>query len=92
MVPNHSHGILLLPLFIEGQVFSRSYDLDPRPPPPPFPVSKLGRRHKRRLSEKERQLADNRGRGRGGRGAESYERKKAWSFINRSILSAFYSI
>jgi hypothetical protein len=38
--------------------------------------------------EKQEQLADERGEGeRGGQGAESYDRKKAWSSINYSILS-----
>jgi hypothetical protein len=35
-------------------------------------------------ADKERQFADGRG---GGRGAESYDRKKAWSSINHSIPS-----
>jgi hypothetical protein len=38
-------------------------------------------------TEKERQLADGREGGWGGRGAESYDRKKAWSSIDHSILS-----
>jgi hypothetical protein len=41
-------------------------------------------------TEKERQLAYGRGGERGeggGRGAESYNRKKAWSYVNHSILS-----
>ncbi len=41
-------GNMLLPenieWFIEGQAFSRRYDLAPRPPPPPPPVSNLDRR------------------------------------------------
>ncbi len=41
-----------------------------------------------RKTEKERQLADGRGRGRGWRGVESYDRKKVWSSINHSKLSA----
>ncbi len=36
-----------------------------------------------RKTEKERQLADERG---GGRGAESQDRKKAWPSINHSVL------
>jgi hypothetical protein len=42
-----------------------------------------------RKTEKERQLDAGRG-GRGGVGAELYDRKKAWSFINHSILSVSY--
>ncbi len=49
-------------------------------------VSKLDRRQTG--SQKERQLADGMG---GGRGAESYDRKKAWSSMNYSILSGFMS-
>ncbi len=36
----------------------------------------------------EREMICWRERGMGGRGAESYDRKKAWSYINHSILSA----
>jgi hypothetical protein len=52
-------------------------------PLPPSLVSKLGRRHTGRLRKRDN-LADGRG---GGRGAESSDRKKAWSSINPSILS-----
>ena len=57
-----------------------SLDLAPRPPPPPSsPVSKLDRRHTGRLKKRDNILT-----GQGwkevGRGAESYELKKAWSF------------
>jgi hypothetical protein len=38
--------------------------------------------------EKERHLADEREGEGGGRGAESYDRKKAWPSINHSLLSA----
>jgi hypothetical protein len=38
-------------------------------------------------TKKERQLAAGRGREGGGRGAKSYDRKKAWSSINHSIPS-----
>jgi hypothetical protein len=71
--------------FLEGQAFSRSYDSAPRPPPL-SPDSKLdtGAHSK---TEKERQLLMGEGGGRGGRGAESYDRKKAWPSINHSILS-----
>jgi hypothetical protein len=53
------------------------------PRPSLLPVSKLDRRHTYRETEKEKQLAD----GTGGRGAELYGCKKAWSSINHSILS-----
>jgi hypothetical protein len=57
-------------------VYARLYDLAPRPPhPPPYPVSKL-----------DHLLTGGRGEV-GGRGAESSDRKKAWSSINQSILS-----
>ncbi len=39
--------------FIESQAFSRSYYLAPRPPPPSSPVSKLDRRHTRRLRKRD---------------------------------------
>ncbi len=73
--------------FIEAQAFSRSYDIIPRPSPPPYsPVSKLDRRHTGRLLDN--LLTGEGGGEEGGRGAESYDRKKAWSSINHSILSA----
>jgi len=56
-------------LLKDGQAFSRSYDLAPRPPP-------------LLLS----QPLEREGEG-GGRGVESYDRKKVWSSINHSILS-----
>ncbi len=54
---------------------------------PPPPVN-LPRPATHRNAEKERQLADWRG-GKGGsvRGAESYDRKRAWSSRNHSVLS-----
>jgi hypothetical protein len=42
-------------------------------------------------TEKDRQFADGRGGNGGGRGAESYDRKKACSSINNSIISGFFS-
>ncbi len=39
------------------------------------------------FNEKARQFAHRRGGEEGGRGAESYDGKKAWSSINYSILS-----
>ncbi len=66
--------------YIEDQAFLRSYDSVPRPPPPhPRPTTHW-------KSENERgNHADGKGEG---RGAKSYDRKKAWSSINHSILSA----
>ncbi len=68
----------------EDQAISRLYDMAPRPPPPlPPPATD-------RKTEKERQLAD----GESGRKevhgwvAESYDREKACSSKNHSILSA----
>jgi hypothetical protein len=60
-----------------GFSFSDSYDLAPRPPPNPLPppVSKLDQRHSGRLREREKLLKVEVGEG-GGRGAESYNRKK----------------
>ncbi len=53
----------------------------PLPPPSVFPCV-VGRVH---------EFTDGIGKGEGGgaRGAKSYDRKKAWSFINHSILSAY---
>ncbi len=51
----------------------------------PSTVNRRDRRHTGK-TEKEWQVAD----GRGG-GAESYDRKKAWSSINHSILSGLYN-
>jgi len=73
--------------FIDGQAFSRSYDLAPPSPQPPptaptlSPVSKLRRRHTGRLRKR-----DNLPTG-GGGGAKSYYSKKAWPSINHSLLS-----
>ncbi len=56
----------------------------------PPPVSKLDRRHTGKLRKRDNLLLGG-GRGKGGRGwarAESYDRKKAWSSRNHSILSA----
>ncbi len=58
--------------------------------PSPFPpslVSKLDRRHTGRLRKRDNLLTGKGGDGDGGRGAESYVRKKAWPSINHSILS-----
>ncbi len=68
--------------FIEAHAFLRSFDLAARPPLPPLPSVSRPATH--RKTDKDRQLADG---SEGGRGAESYDRKKAWSSINHSILS-----
>ncbi len=50
--------------FIEGQAFSWSYDLVPRPPPPPScPVSKLDRRHTGKLKKRDNLLTGEGGEG-----------------------------
>jgi hypothetical protein len=51
---------------------------------PPSPVSKLDRQHAGRLRKRDNLLT---GGGRGGRGAESHDRRKAWSSIQHSMLS-----
>ncbi len=61
-------GMKSIERFIEVQAFTQWYDSPPRPPNPPTP-------------EKKSQLLTGEG-DRGGRGAESYDRKKAWSSIN----------
>ncbi len=69
--------------FLDGQAFSRSYGLALRPPPPPDPpllVRKLHRPHTGRLTKRDKFLNG------GVRGAETYDRKKAWSSINRILL------
>jgi hypothetical protein len=72
---------------MEGQAFLRSYDSAPRPPYAPSPVSKLDWRDTGRL-RKRAQLADWRGGGEGGgRGAKSYDSRKARPSINPSTLS-----
>jgi hypothetical protein len=55
----------------------------PRPPPPvPLSVTKLDQRHTGRLRKRDNLLT-----GEGGRGAESYGRKKAWPSLYHLILS-----
>ncbi len=53
------------------------------------PIGKLVQRHTARLRKSDNLLVEG-----GGRGAESYDRKKALSSTNHSILSAllFYSV
>ncbi len=70
---------------IECQAFSRSYDLAPRPPPPSLlPISSTATTQED--WETDTGCWWERGK-EGGRGAESFDRKKAWSFINHSIFS-----
>ncbi len=69
---------------IANQAFS--YDLAPRPCPPPFsPVRKLDRRRRGRLRKRLKLLTGDWRKG-VGRPAKSYDRKKAWSSINHSLL------
>ncbi len=56
----------------------------PLPFPPTSPVIKLDRRHTGRLNKRDNLLTGER-RGGGWRGAESYDRQKAWASINHSI-------
>jgi hypothetical protein len=49
-------------------------------------LSKLERRHTGRLRKRDNLLMGEEKEG-GGRGAKSYDRKKAWAFTNHSILS-----
>jgi hypothetical protein len=71
--------------FIEVQAFLMPYNSAPRPP---FPLSAncLSSRSQSFCVLPD-QLTDWREGGGGGRGAESYDRKKAWASINCSILS-----
>ncbi len=74
----------LVSYVIEGQAFSRSYDLAPSPSPPPSPGSKLEQRHTGRLRKRDKLLA---GEVEGdGRGAELYDSTKAWSSIQLNTL------
>ncbi len=68
---------------MEDQAFLGSYDSAPRPPPPLQQIVSLSQSS----CVSPVQLTEGRVGGGGGRGAESYERKEAWVFINRSILS-----
>ncbi len=52
------------------------------PPPSPPPPRQYARPATHRKTEKEKRLADDGGRERGGRGAKSFDRKKAWPSIN----------
>ncbi len=74
-------------MIYKGQTCGRMIRVLAHPPPPPPPVSKLSlflsllvyRRSRFLTGEEE---------GSGGRGAKSYDREKAWSSINHSLLSA----
>ncbi len=86
--------------FIEDQANLRSYDLAPRPPPSTFSRQEVVSRllsHPLTISclsfsvflflcVPGRGYRFERGGG-GGRGAKSYDREKAWSSINQSLLS-----
>ncbi len=72
--------------FIEDQASLRSQDSAPRPPPsPPSPVSRCLSFSSFLCHVSPVDLTD--GRGGSGRGAKSYDREKAWTSINHSILS-----
>ncbi len=74
-------------MIIEGQSSRGRMILLLAHPIPSSPVSNLDRLTHRK-TKKKRQLADGRGReGGGGQGAEPWDRKKAWSSKNHSILS-----
>jgi hypothetical protein len=59
------------------------YTRSPHPPPLPAEALPATLIH----AEKERQVAEGKGGGGSVRGVESYDRKKAWSSINHSVLS-----
>ncbi len=61
--------------------------LPPAPHAPLPPVSKLHRLHTGRLRKKDNLLTREEGE-EGAQGARSYDRKKAWSSINHSMLIA----
>jgi hypothetical protein len=69
--------------FIEDQAFSRGRMIWLLPPPLPHLLSLSSTGDTQ--TDKEIQHADRRG---DGGGAKSYDRKKAWSSINHSILSS----
>ncbi len=73
-------------MIYRGQAFSRSNDLAPLlAPSPHHPVSKLARRHTGRLRNRDNLLTGDGGEEFGL--AEAYNRKKAFSSTNHSILS-----
>ncbi len=76
--------------FIEGQAFLRSYDSAPKPISSPLSHQQVAS-----LSQSSCvspvQLTDGRGGG-GGRGADSYDLKKAWPSVSCSILSGIQYI
>ncbi len=71
---------------IEGQAFSQSYNLAPRPLPLSPPLPSVSSTSDSQESQCAQCSQEREGEG-GGRGAESYDRKKDWSPINHSILS-----
>jgi hypothetical protein len=72
--------------FKEDPAFPRSYDSAPHPPPPPLSsVIKLDQQYTGRPSKRDNLLTEE-GKG-GGRGAKSYDWKKAWSHMNHSMLA-----
>ncbi len=74
------------------QAFLRSYHSAPRPPTLSL-VSKVSLFLSRPACVSPVELTDARvgvkGEGGGARGAKSYDREKAWPFINHSLLSAY---
>jgi hypothetical protein len=89
--PPHAPVPESIECFSEGQAFSRSYYLSPRPPPPPLlPTdSRLDRRHIGRLRKRGNLLT-----GEGGNGRSQIRivrPKKAWSSIYHWILSVLSS-
>ncbi len=78
-------------LFIEGQASLRSYgSVYANPPPRPSLPSRLPLILTLPVCRQSSLYWRERGGGGGGREAESYNRKKAWPSINRSLLSAMH--
>ena len=72
---------------MNGQAISGSYDLAPRPPTVTLPLGKIDRRYTARLRMIDNLLTGEGGGEVGGRGAESYYRRKAWSPIKHPMIS-----
>jgi hypothetical protein len=68
-----------------GTGFHAVFASAPRPPHPRSPARKLDQTHTGRLRKRGNFLTGE-GEG-GGGGAQSYDREKAWSSINHSLLS-----